>query len=208
MSAPRLSRRRLTQTVLSLLALACAALLVVLARGVGAVDGEIDALRGSEARVALAAAPDLPAFGPADRVARSFLSAGDDIEFRRALGLIEESRRLDHLPNRVLELHAQAIALLQRLDDEPRGRASQAATLIGALYIEAEQIDPDAATRLRQQATEAFQTAVRLDPTNDAAKLALELALSPSAGSLFRIGQEGSGGGATGAGESPPGSGY
>ena len=203
-----MSQRRLLGAGLALLALASAALLITLVRGVGAVGDEVAALESAPARVSLARDVDLPAFGPADRIALSFLSAEDDIEFRRALGLIEESRRFDHLPNQVLELHAQAIASLQRLGGGPRERSSQASALIGALYVEAQAIDPDAGSRYRQQATEAFQDAARLDPTNEAAKLGLELVLSGTSANLLRIGEEGSGGGVTGAGESPPGSGY
>ena len=69
-------------------------------------------------------------------------------------------------------------------------------------------IDPDAGARYRQQAIEAFQAAVRLDPGNEAAKLGLELILGGASAAIPTFGEEGSGGGVTGAGESPPGSGY
>lgn len=203
-----MSKRLLIKVTLALVALACAALLIALARGVAAVDDEIAALESPPARIAIALDPGLPALGPADRTGASFLSVDDDIEFRRALGLIEASRQPDAPPNQVLELHAQAIALLQRLDGEPRQRASQALALIGALYAEDLLIDFDAESRYRQQATEAFQTAIRLDPTNEAAKLGLELILRGATPSTLQLGEEGSGGGVTGAGESPPGSGY
>ena len=203
-----MSKGTLIRLLLALLALAGAAVLVAFARGVAAVDGELAALEAREARLALAQDASLPAFGPADRVARSLLGLGQDIELRRALGLIEESRRFSHIPNQVLELQAQAIALLQQLDGDPPERASRASTLIGALYVEAETLDPDASSRYRQQATEAFQAAVRLDPGNEQAKLGLELILSGPAAATLRTGEEGSGGGVTGAGESPPGSGY
>lgn len=199
---------RVVGIALALVALGCAALLIAFARGVGAVTDELDALESSGPRVALARDADLPAFGPADRIARLALSVDDDIEFRRALGLIEESRRFAHLPNDVLEIHAQAIASLQRLNGSPSARASRAAALVGALYVEDLAIDSDAAARYRQQATEAFQTAVRLDPTNEAAKLGLELVLSRSSRPPQRPSEEGEGVGITGAGESPPGSGY
>ena len=203
-----MTKRTLIHVLLVLLALAGAALLVAFARGVGAVERELSALDSRDQRLALAQDPGLPAFGPADRLARDLLGLGDDIELRRAVGLIEESRRFSHIPNQTLELQAQAIALLQQIDGEPRDRASRAATLIGALYVEAETLDPDAASRYRQQATEAFQTAARLDPTNEAAKLGLELILAGPSAATLRAGEEGSGGGVTGAGESPPGSGY
>ena len=80
--------------------------------------------------------------------------------------------------------------------------------MVGALYLEAELIDSDAALRYRQQATEAFQTAVRLDPANETAKLGLELVLSRPSGTLIRPGEDGSGSGPTDAGESLPGTGY
>ena len=121
-----MNRRPLTLGALALVAVACAALLIVLARGVAAVDAEVAALQSPERRALLADDPEAPSFGPADRVARVILSVDDDIQFRRALGLIEESRRLDHLPNEVLKIHAEAIALLQRVDRGQPQRASRA----------------------------------------------------------------------------------
>ncbi len=203
-----MSTRRIFGGALALLAVAGAALLIVLARGVSAVDDQVVALRAPASRAVLTHDPDAPVFGLADRVARTLLSAEDELEFRRALGFIEESRRLAHLPNQVLELHAQAIAVLQRIDDHPPERASRAAAVIGALNAEDQVIDSDAASRYRQQATEAFQTAVRLDPMNEAAKLGLELVLSGSAGIVLSAADEGPGSGITGAGESVPGTGY
>ena len=76
-----MSQRRLLGAGLALLALASAALLITLVRGVGAVGDEVAALESAPARVSLARDVDLPAFGPADRIALSFLSAEDDIEF-------------------------------------------------------------------------------------------------------------------------------
>ncbi len=203
-----MSSRRLLEVTLALTALAVAALLVVFARGVDSVEREVASLTSSSARIALVRDPGQSDFGAADRLARRALGAQDDLEFARALGLVEDSRRLEHLPNEVLELHAEAIVLLQRLDGSPRQRASQAAAMVGALYVEDAVIDPDAASRYRQQATEAFQRAIRLDPTNEAAKLGLELILTGTSGTSTRIGEEGAGGGLSGAGESVPGTGY
>ncbi len=203
-----MSQRRIVSLALAGLALAGAALLVVLARGVEAVDQEIAALQEPPARVALVRDVEQPAFGPSDRVARTLLSAGDDIEFRRAIGLIEESRRVGDLHTPILELQAGAIAILQRLTDDPPERASQAATLIGALYIEAELLDSEAAIRYRQQAIEAYQNAVRLDPDNETAKLGLELALAGGSRGLGDEESEGEESGTVGAGRSEPGSGY
>jgi hypothetical protein len=203
-----MNKRRLIEGALALLALACAALLIAFARGVATVENEVAALESPAVRITLAGDADLPEFGPADRLAQTLLSSEGDIEFRRALGLIELSRQFDHIPNQVLELHAQAIALLQRLDRDPRERASRASAMIGALYVEDLVIDPEAELRYRQQATEAFQTAIRLDSTNEAAKLGLELILRSTPASTLQVGEEGSGGGVTGAGESPPGTGY
>jgi hypothetical protein len=203
-----MSSRRLLEGALALIALAIAALLIVFARGVDSVQREVASLTSSSARIALVRDPGQPEFGAADRLARRALGAQDDLEFARALGLVEDSRRLERPPNEVLELHAEAIVLLQRLDGGSRQRASQAAAMSGALYVEDAVLDPDAASRYRQQAAEAFQRAIRLDPTNEAAKLGLELILIGTSATTTRIGEEGAGGGITGAGETVPGTGY
>ena len=148
-------------------------------------------------------------FGPAGTAAEWFIGAADDIEFREALGLVERSRQLSHLPVEVIKLHGQAVALLLPLvESGDAQRASRASTLVGALYVEDMLIDPDGAGRYGEQAVEAFQAAARLDQANEHAKLGLELIYRRLAQSRAGLPESGSGAGVTGATVRDPGTGY
>ena len=190
------------------LVLAGAALLALLGRGTTAVGHELDMLADRQGRLDLVATATAVDFGPADTVAERLIGAGDDIEFREALGLVERSRQFSHLPVEVIKLHGQAVALLAPLVETGDAvRASRAATLIGTLYAEGMLVDPGAAGRYGEQAVEAFQQAARLDPTNEHAKLGLELIYRRPA--EIRAGQpESRSGGVTGAATLEPGTGY
>ena len=189
--------------------LVAASLLIVLARSVSSVGGELRVLDSSAARVHLAADPELLDFGSGDRVARAMLAVDDDFDFRVALGLIEQSRNFDHLPSRVIELHAEAVALLlPMLDSGEPHQASLSASLVGALYAEDLLIDPEGAGRYAEQAVDAFRQAVLSDSSNDSAKIGLELVLRRLASGATEDGDVDAGAGVTGAGDVRPGTGY
>ncbi|MEZ5100055.1 MAG: hypothetical protein R3C15_09705 [Thermoleophilia bacterium] len=110
----------------------------------------------------------------------------------------------------MLELHGRAIALLTPIAREAEGeRRSRVSTVIGLLYLTDSTLDEAAGTRAVQQAGEAFQEAVRADPTNADAKFNLELVFGVQ---QIRVGTPGEGddggGGSTGASVKPTGSGY
>jgi hypothetical protein len=182
--------------------------LVFLARGVRAVETRVESGAIVEA-AEVGVRP--PAVGAAGRLMRPLLGVGDDESLQRALGLIAASSR-DGVPSQVvLELHAEAVAVLAPVadgDGELR-RRSRAAGLIGALYGIDARLDPAAGDRYADQAITRLRQAVELDPANEDAKVNLELYLGgtppderPGAGaddgSTF----------SSGAGESAPGSGY
>jgi hypothetical protein len=200
--------RRAASLALLVTALGACGFLVFLARGVGAVE----ARAGSGAIVEAAeAGVRPPGVGAAGRLARPLLGVDDDESLQRALGLIAAGKR-DGVPaQKVLELHAEAVAVLTPIadsDGEPR-RRSRAAGLIGALYGIDARLDPAARDRYADQAITRLRQAVELDPANEDAKVNLELYLG-EAPPEERPGA-GADGGSTfsgGAGASDPGSGY
>jgi len=146
--------------------------------------------------------------------ARSLLSAGDDIAFRRALKQYVEASKLHLRLDNAVDVvgargRAQDVLARAARSGDPR-RASQASTLLGILVFRS------AAAGSGQSQVDAaiadFTDAVRLDPGNADAAFDLELLLRATGarGSRPQTGQGGGFGrtGRRGAGGGQPGSGY
>lgn len=196
-------RRRVALGLLVVVLLAGAALLAALARGA------FEAAADARADVAQAAGPE-PRPGLAQRVAESLAGVGDERRTRDALALVRAAAAPGLDPADVLELHGRAIALLTPIAQAAEGeRRSRVSNVIGLLYLTDSSLDEAAGTRAVQQAGEAFQDAVRSDPANADAKFNLELVFGVQ---QIRVGPPGDGdqggGGTTGAGAKPTGSGY
>jgi hypothetical protein len=199
--------------VAALLAL-LATLAVLLALDVGAWN---DALHSGDARYRASpaaarwrAAPILP-FG----TAKSVLGVGDDLAARRAIRLFRLSYRAHGtLDTAVRTQGARAAAELALADVARSGdvrRAAQASDLLGVLAFGDVSRGGGAATQA-DRAVSAFANAVRLDPSDEAAKFNLELALRLFQARGVRPGASqstgGRGTGRHGAGTGLPGSGY
>ena len=194
---------------------ALAALAALLSADLGAWH---DSLRAGDARYRVApaaaqwgASPVLP-FG----VAGSLLAVGDDLAARRAIRLFQRSYGVPGRLDTALQTQgARAVAELALADvtrsSDPR-RAAQASDLLGVLAFGDFAGGGGRDASQAERAVSAFANAVRLDPSDEAAKFNLELTLrlfrargvrpgpSPSAG--------GHGTGRRGAGTGVPGKGY
>jgi hypothetical protein len=118
------------------------------------------------------------------------LSADDDLPFRRQLqsftrvqaGAVADSQQFEQLRGET----QLALAGLSRVDRDS-GRRSRAANMTGVLAFDAQLLPTaqDEVAKLVEGVTDAFRSAVEIDPTNADAKLNLELALRlPRAASL------------------------
>ena len=197
------------------LAVVVAATLVLLANAVFAVDQDIHA---QDVHLAYGT-PDARTADSAGSlgvgVVESILGVDDDRAFREAAAHFLVSRlAVDATPEETLEQHAESEARLTRLVRQggDRTRRSHAANLNASLLFEDASINEPGAERYLELSLQALQEAVRLDPGNDEAKYNLELFLTIGSGDEERPGGSSSPtstpGGETGAGVSPPGSGY
>lgn len=198
-----------------------AAVLVALAAFVALLSLDVgtwqDSLRSGDARYRAApadarwrASPILP-FG----AARSLLAVGDDLAARRAIRLFRLSYGVHgRLDTAVQTQGARAVAELALADvtrsRDPQ-RAAQASDLLGVLaFGDLGRRGRDASQA--ERAVSAFANAVRLDPSDDAAKFNLELALRVFQARGVRPGASpstgGRGTGRHGAGTGSPGTGY
>jgi hypothetical protein len=192
--------------------LVLAAAAVLLARDAWRWD---DALRDGDLRVESSLANE--AAWAADETvpggaARRVLGIEDDLRFRRAM--LRGAHLAADPPSSPKEAGERAPFLteLARLErDEPAQRASAAANLLGVLlYLTPE--DPD--QRQQSPAEKSlfeFQTAVRLDPSNDRAKTNLQIVLEQQRTDAPQGRSSPGGGSETGqgaAGLSEPGGGY
>ena len=171
---------------LSRLLLAALALLVALACAAFAGD-----LRAWDDHLA-GARPDVRERVPFNAAER-LLDVDDDLELREAVAAYRsagDARRRAEAETLLAEL--------ARRDPDP-GRASQAATLLGILtYVDSTRSGRRTPTPIERSVAE-FQTAVRLDPANEAAKYDLELLLRRLEARGIRPGRStGPGGRATG----------
>jgi hypothetical protein len=217
------SRRELARRIaLAAAAGVCLVLSVVLVLAAVDVVGWERALRSGDVRYRASEGDDRlwerNALLPVD-IGRGLLAVDDDIAFRQAL----RSLRLAHLDDPLASVSDPEVALSRnaaqvRLEavaagnDDPT-RRSRAAGLLGVLglarYItETEQRDVLLATTVS-----SLRLAIALDPSNDEAKLNLELAFQRGRGYQLTEGSGGAnptpgGTGSKGAGTGQPGSGY
>lgn len=209
-------RRRLPFVALVLACVAAGALALLLAVDVAATRA---ALRKDDVRYRNA--PEQTLWTPAELVpagaARSLLGVRDDLLFRRALRAV----RLSHPetpglsdPQYVLHRNDASAWLIDVVrDDESRERRSAAANLLGILSFADAIADYQNRGKLLEVAGSRFRQAISLDPSNEDAKLNLELTLSRTR--EFELSEAGGGTdpspggrGSKGAGAGDPGSGY
>lgn len=192
----------------ALVAVAAAVLLVLLARGVGEAADRVESGR-IQAAAALDREP--PALGSAAAIVEPWLGVEDDARFQEALGIVERSTGPGLESQEIVKLHAEAIARLGPIavgNGQPTVR-SRAAALIGALYAADAQLDPSAGARYLEQSVKALRLAAKLDPSNEDAKLNLELVLGAEVpGNRAGVGASEGGGFSSGSGSSGPGTGY
>jgi hypothetical protein len=155
---------------------------------------------------AYAVTPHRATWTPSTRLggtAASLLGSGDDVAFRRALQLYRIAQSTPDRLDTAVELQTVRTQAETRLAAAARGpHASQADTLLGVLAF----------SESADAAIADFASAVRADPTNEAAKYDLELLLRLSAAHGSRTGAGPGGsfgrGGRHGAGGGVPGNGY
>lgn len=209
-------RRRL---LLALLVVAC------VAGGVASLllAADVAALRDSLAEddVRYRTAPEQDLWEPDELVprgvARSLLGVRDDLLFRRALRAVRLSHpEVPGLSDPTYVVHrndatAWLVDLVQH--DESLERRSAAANLLGVLSFADAIADYQNRAKLLAAAGGRFRQAVSLDPTNEDAKVNLELTLSRAR--EFELSEAGGGTdpspggrGARGAGAGDPGTGY
>jgi len=151
---------------------------------------------------------------PADAAER-LLAVTDDVRIRRAIELYRQTVSVRaHLDNALGATAERAAAetALAPIANGRGARASQAATLLGILTFGDLARGGGRDSSQAETAVGNFQSAVRADPSNDLAKLDLELALRALQAHGVRVGPGiGSGTGASGhkgAGTGTPGKGY
>ncbi len=157
----------------------------------------------------------LAAFG----VARRILAVDDDIAFRRAIRALRGAH-VDQ-PNsflsdpRIALKRNEAQARLEAVvaNDHVRSRRSRAAGLLGVLGLARFVAEPQGRDALLSSTVANFRRAIDLDPSNDEAKVNLELAYQRGRGVQINESASGNnpspgGSGSSGAGHGQPGSGY
>ena len=159
---------------------------------------ESAALQGSEA----AAGSSLGV-----RVGDALLRTGDDRTFLRAVVRFRAARSAGAGSD---TLRADAKARLARLvgSGARREQRAYAGNLYGVLLYEEALVDTAGRARLLELALAVLQEAVVEDPANEAAKTNLELVARAFAEEGGRLGESPGQSGETGAGSSPPGSGF
>jgi hypothetical protein len=177
------------------------------------------ALDRDDALLARGAAPAAETLEPKTTLpfsaAERILGVRDDVELREALSLFRQARRGPAGGYEQTRARGAAEAALGRIAQgggDPR-QASMAATLLGVLAFEDALPRPGRLASSPERALAAFQTAIRLDPANAAAKDDLELVLRVLLARATRAGSgsEGSddaGAGEGGASSNLPGTGY
>jgi hypothetical protein len=166
--------------------LAAAALALV---GVAVLDTADDA----RAHRGLAASPGVDRDAsrherPLDvRIGEAMLGVRDQRAFFDAVGLAKAAAVPGTPESRVLELRAEAMAVLGEVvrGDGDAGLRSRAANLLGTLLFEDAKLQRNPRRSL-ENALFAFQDAVRLDPTNAVAQANLELLATIPARTEFR----------------------
>ena len=218
-----MSRRELTRRILLAAgAGVCLVLSVVLVLTAADVVGWERTLRSGDVRYRASEGDDTlwerNALLPVD-VARGLLAVDDDIEFRQAL----RSLRLAHLDDPIVSVSDPEVALSRNAaqvrleavvagDDDPI-RRSRAAGLLGVLGLARFITETEQREALLSSTVASLRQAIALDPSNDDAKLDLELAFQGSRGYQLTEGSGGAnptpgGTGSKGAGAGQPGSGY
>jgi hypothetical protein len=149
------------------------------------------------------------------RAAERLLGVADDVAVRRAISSYRRTVSVHaRLDNALAATAGRAAAetALAAIASGAGARASQAATLLGVLAFGDLARGGGRDASQAQTAVGDFESAVRADPSNDIAKLDLELALRALQAKGVRVGPGiGSGTGANGgkgAGSGTPGAGY
>jgi len=217
------SRRELTwRIVMAAAAGVCLVLSVVLVLAAADVVGWERTLRSGDVRYRASAGDDTlwerNALLPVD-IGRGLLAVDDDIAFRKAL----RSLRLAHLDDPLASVSDPEIALSRnaaqvRLEavaagNDDRIRRSRAAGLLGVLGLARFITETEQREALISSTVASLRQAIALDPSNDEAKLDLELAFQSGRGYQLTEGSGGAnptpgGTGSKGAGAGQPGSGY
>ena len=196
------SRRR-GLAVLGVASLLLAAALGLLARSVLVADRE---LRELATAVARGEARELGR--PLQvRVGEALLRTGEERAYLSAVAAFDAARAA---PSGAGESRADAKARLTRVagrDSSPARRA-EAGNLYAVLLYEEALADESGRERLLELALAVLQEAVTDDPANDEAKANLELVARASAAEGGRLGESPGESGETGAGSSPPGTGF
>ena len=205
---------RVTRLAIGIACLVLSGLALLFARDVWHAD---DALRDADVRASVQQlsttswkADDAVPFG----LARAALGIDDDLDYRalvaRAIAMTEQEALTPDQFRKRLTVQT-ALHRVKNGDGDAR-RRSDAANLLGLMILG----DPeDAATSPLetpvQRAVREFRFAVRVDPTNDAAKANLELMLQNQRSENPEGGGSPSGGGESGSGAAglgPPGHGF
>lgn len=218
-----MSRREVVRRSLlgaaALISLALAVLFVLVAVDVARWD---DAFRTDD--VKYRTMPDDPTLWSIDALAPlglagRFLSVDDDVEFRRAIRALRGAHLDDPTSYisdpRVALRRNEAQARLEAVvaNDPLRSRRSRAAGLLGVLGLARFVTETQNQEALLSSTVSNFRRAIDLDPSNDEAKVNLELAYQRGRGVQINESANGEnpspgGSGASGAGHGQPGSGY
>jgi hypothetical protein len=176
-----LRRRALLLAGAVLAALASTAAILV-ARSTSAVEHRLDAtaaaLGAGDATAAMAqGGKDLPF-----RVAESLVGASSDLGFRAAAGQAQSALLVPATNPASPQRRANAeLALGGYVASGKPARRSVATNLLGELVFEDAYTDTANLEQHVQTAIRLFQSAIEIDPANEAAKANLELALTASA---------------------------
>ena len=207
--------RRHLRLVIAAVALLLAVLLAFLARDVLRWDESLE--DGDRRFQVTPAAKGL--WEPEDTVggiARSMLGIDDDLKLREAGKLLRRSRprrTIQRTPGQIALATSAQLALAEiQGGDYPRELRSIAANEIGTLAFADVLSDSTQASERARKGVQKFTEAVRLDPSNEAAMINLELLLTLLRAADPRVDPEGAtsrgGGAASGAGSSSGGRGF
>jgi hypothetical protein len=187
-------------------ALACTAAILV-ARSTSAVEQRVAATTAALAsgNGGFAAHPgkrDLPF-----RIAESLLGSGSDLSFRAVAGQAESALAVPLTDRSSPQRRADAeLALGAFVASGVRAHRSLATNLLGELVFDDAYTDTANLEQHVQTAVRLFQSAIELDPGNDAAKSNLEMALTASV--QGQPGTSAGGVGSNGAAHAAAGAGY
>ena len=212
-------RRRIALGAGALFCLGLAVVLVLVAADVARWD---DVFRSDDVRYrtmpenkTLWDIDELAAFGLAGRI----LAVDDDVDFRRAIRALraahlEDPSSLVSDPQIAINRNeAQARLEAVVANDHERSRRSRAAGLLGVLGLARFVTETQEREALLSSTVSNFRHAIDLDPSNDEAKVNLELAYQRGRGVEINESSSGEnptpgGGGSRGAGSGQAGSGY